>query len=383
MRKRFGIALGVAAATMLALGAQSAAAGTINVTSTNDSGPGSLRTAINWANQNPGPDRIVIEATGTIQLQDPLPRLLTAMAIQGPGSTRLSLRGQADGAVSAALRVEDSRVHIEGISIDHGRTGISIYGGAVAIVRSRVSDNNWGILNGGGATLSVIESSLVDNRYEGIKAAGATVEVRRSTVRGSGVGITTLSLAPSSLKVSQSTLIGNREGITSGFGPALIDRSTLSGNRRWAVRNYELGSVAITQSTLSGNASDGRAAIIDSGDPTSTTLKSTIVANSPGGTNCAAPVISKGHNLADDGSCGLTAQGDKLNTEPLLKPLDFYGGPTKTFALPAASPAIDAGLADTTQTDQRGLPRIADYPGVPKAAGGDNSDIGAFELQAP
>jgi hypothetical protein len=40
-------------------------------------------------------------------------------------------------------------------------------------------------------------------------------------------------------------------------------------------------------------------------------------------------------------------------------------------------------LAGTTQTDQRGLPRIVDYPGVPKAVGGDNSDIGAFELQVP
>jgi hypothetical protein len=94
-------------------------------------------------------------------------------------------------------------------------------------------------------------------------------------------------------------------------------------------------------------------------------------------------VISKGRNLADDGTCNLTAQGDKPNTEPLLRPLANYGGPTKTFALPKTSPAIDAGLADTTQTDQRGLPRKVDYPGVPKAVGGDNSDIGAFELQSP
>ena len=31
----------------------------------------------------------------------------------------------------------------------------------------------------------------------------------------------------------------------------------------------------------------------------------------------------------------------------------------------------------------RGLPRRVDYPGVPTARGSDNSDIGAFELQAP
>ena len=54
-----------------------------------------------------------------------------------------------------------------------------------------------------------------------------------------------------------------------------------------------------------------------------------------------------------------------------------------THAPRKTSPAVDAGLADTTATDQRGLPRIIDYPGVPKALGGDNSDIGAFELQSP
>jgi hypothetical protein len=95
-------------------------------------------------------------------------------------------------------------------------------------------------------------------------------------------------------------------------------------------------------------------------------------------------VISKGHNLADDRTCKLTAQGDKPHRDPLLRPLNDYGGPTQTFALQPASPAIDAGLAGTTtQSDQRGLPRKVNYPGVSKAVGGDNSDIGAFELQSP
>jgi len=68
----------------------------------------------------------------------------------------------------------------------------------------------------------------------------------------------------------------------------------------------------------------------------------------------------------------------------VLRPLGSYGGPTKTFALSTASPAVDAGrVAGTAATDQRGRPRKVDYPGVPTAAGGDNSDIGAFELQSP
>ena len=48
--------------------------------------------------------------------------------------------------------------------------------------------------------------------------------------------------------------------------------------------------------------------------------------------------LPNGHNLADDSSCGLTAQGDQPDTEPLLRPLDNYGGPTKTFALRTVKP---------------------------------------------
>src|SRR5439155_83380 len=44
---------------------------------------------------------------------------------------------------------------------------------------------------------------------------------------------------------------------------------------------------------------------------------------------------------------------------------------------------IDHGKNFTTSvTDQRGLTRTIDYPGVASAAGGDGTDIGAFEVQA-
>ena len=138
------------------------------------------------------------------------------------------------------------------------------------------------------------------------------------------------------------------------------------------------------RSTLSGNSSTaaaGGGGIFNSYG--STSLQSMIVANSPSGGNCAGVMTSEGHNLADDNSCGLTAQGDQPGPEPLLRPLDGYGGPTRTFALPPSSPAVDAGFAGQVTADQRGRPRIVNYPGVPKAVGGDNSDIGAFELQRP
>jgi hypothetical protein len=68
--------------------------------------------------------------------------------------------------------------------------------------------------------------------------------------------------------------------------------------------------------------------------------------------------------------------------DPGLLPLASNGGPTQTHALALASPAIDKGKRNGfgPAKDQRGSPRPVDYPFKPNAAGGDGSDIGAFEL---
>jgi hypothetical protein len=47
------------------------------------------------------------------------------------------------------------------------------------------------------------------------------------------------------------------------------------------------------------------------------------------------------------------------------------------------SPAIDKGSNIGSTTDQRGLARPFDDPGNPNAAGGNDTDIGAFEVQTP
>src|SRR3989442_4403300 len=99
--------------------------------------------------------------------------------------------------------------------------------------------------------------------------------------------------------------------------------------------------------------------------------------------------MSDGYTLSsDDGGGLLTATGAQINTDPMLGPLQDNGGPTFTHALLAGSPAIDQGKRDTipalaSNTDQRGFPRPVDFPAIANAAGGDGSDIGAFEVQNP
>ena len=76
-----------------------------------------------------------------------------------------------------------------------------------------------------------------------------------------------------------------------------------------------------------------------------------------------------------------TSSGSPLTSDPLLDALADNGGPSQTMAPAADSPVIDAGSAFGLTTDQRGLPRPADFTALPNAD--DGSDIGAVELQVP
>lgn len=131
--------------------------------------------------------------------------------------------------------------------------------------------------------------------------------------------------------------------------------------------------------------------------PASVTLENTIVAgntaaNGTGdvsgaptaGPNVDGSVTSNGHNLLGVATeaVGFVGTGDKTGANPMLAALADNGGPTRTMALSAGSPAIDAGVAAGASFDQRGLPRTFDDPGVVNAATSDGTDIGAFESQS-
>lgn len=77
------------------------------------------------------------------------------------------------------------------------------------------------------------------------------------------------------------------------------------------------------------------------------------------------------------GTCNITVAGtgNVVGVDPVLGPLAFNGGPTRTQALLSGSPAIDAGSNPLNRTtDQRG-------PGFPRTNGG-KTDAGAYEAAA-
>ena len=72
-----------------------------------------------------------------------------------------------------------------------------------------------------------------------------------------------------------------------------------------------------------------------------------------------------------------------LPLHPQLRPLAQNGGGLPTHATTLTSPATDAGFSFGLTTDERNAPRPYDFSSIPNAAGGDGSDIGAFELGRP
>jgi hypothetical protein len=417
MGKRLAITIAAGAAGLLALAA-TASADPINVTNTDDSGTGSLRAAIDQANQLPGFDRIVIDATGAIRPQAALPDLTTNLAIKGPGRDALSVHGCTSGASDCIHRVcfgvfeplcFDVRLPTFAIATGADVTlrDISVAGpdGCTGPVFCLENVDNSGTLS-----LEHTRVYRMGNLLGGgsVQNNGGTLTVSRSLVRGTS-GIDN---SGGSLTVEQSTFEanggcnGSQGGVLyNGGGTMVVSRSTLSGNGCNAIANAG-GTTTVRLTTVSNSANSGianragtvavlQSTVVDNSvgiaGGASTTFKSTILDNNQ--VDCGGVVTSRGYNISNgnegsnpqESDCQLTATGDQQFTDPMLgKSLDDNGGPTQTFRLQKTSPAVDAGFAGTTtSTDQRGLPRKVDYPGVPHTVGGNNADVGAFELQAP
>jgi len=303
---------------------------------------------------------------------------------------------------------------------------------------STVSNNTGGGVSNdlfGGTPTATINNSVISGNtvnggiYNNALNATATLTVNNSTVSGNsstnlGGGVYNFSgsfMSRAIATINNSTISGNSSGGGGGgigtgafFGNAIttltISNSTISGNSDTSTFGgggiYHIsngsGSTArltIINATITGNnaGSSGTGGGILVADPPGTvnslTLRSTIVGRNFRSLGTSVSDISgtvdpaSSFNLIGDNT-GLTgvsngSNGNQVGTSlapinPGLGPLASNGGTTFTHALLVGSPAIDAGNSSLT-TDQRGQPRPIDDQTVANAAGGDASDIGAYE----
>jgi hypothetical protein len=357
------------------------------------------------------------------------------LTIQGPGANVVSISGNN---VSRVIEVANNTVSISGLTIQNGvytnndNHGETLYGGGVlnagqltlrgcSLIQNSVSGvtnvNNGGVGGSaqGGAIYNLGGLALDGCAFAGNSATGAHGSaysagglIGPGGYGGKGQGGGVYNTASGTLTIVNSTFASNN--VTGGAGGSGSGTAiNAGGGNANGGAVYNLGTLTVLSTTVSGNTGTGGIGAgfgvtrgphgsgnggLSAGGG-SFSVSNTIVAGNSGNTapDAEGTFSSGGFNLIGiaDQSVGFSSSNtppDQAGTagspvNPLLGPFQNNGGRTATMALLFGSPAIDQGKSFGLTTDQRGEPRPFDWPLVANAAGGDGSDIGAFERGRP
>ncbi len=273
--------LGVSA---FVVGAPVAHAATFVVSNTDDSGEGSLRQAIDDANDNAGADAITFDVTGTISLDSQLIVTGGAITLNGPGQDQLTIDGQVSKAkgifVVGGTRqfwVQSSgALLLRDLTLANGGTLAS--GGAVAnegaLTATRVTFSGNAANGVGGAIQSPAGSDLTLQDCEfthnssvggaAITADGADVDltITDSTFddNGGAGGALFYSGANGTIAGSHFKLGGIQNTGTLSILGTDFKSDTIAGDRLPAVLNS--GTLLIEDSLFSGLSNDGNGGAI-------------------------------------------------------------------------------------------------------------------------
>jgi hypothetical protein len=230
---------------------------TITVTSTADSGPGSLPAAIASAANG---DTINFSLTypATIVVSTPL-TLGPSVTIAGPGASNLAISG--GDSVAVLIVNAGATVAISGVTIEHGS---SLLGG--------------GIFNDGTLTLTdcLISNNTVGNQLGGGIFNAGTLTLTTSTVSGNAAVVSgeigegggiynylgTVTLINSAVSGNTAgTQSGDGGGIFNSLGTLSLTNSTVSANTASAVGGIDIegGTLSVVDSTVSNNVDYGLA----------------------------------------------------------------------------------------------------------------------------
>jgi hypothetical protein len=303
-------------------------------------------------------------------------------------------------------------LNITGSSISNNSNGgINVYNAANLTMSGSTVDGNTSTNHGAGLYLATTSSSISSSTFTNNSSTGSNTNgggiyfytgdltIENSTFSGNlltgsssfGGGITISSSAE--LTLNGSTINGNAANIGAGLyslGTLNITNCTLSGNTATTTGgglSSSQGTTTLTNVTITANQALSAAGVTGSSSATLNLRNSLIAANTSTNTSdgdCGGPLTSLGYNLIGAYTCsGMTngVNGDMFGTyasplNPRLDMLDNNGGSTLTHALLQGSPAINAGDPNNSNcptTDQRGSSRPI-Y---------SRCDIGAYEYTGP
>lgn len=400
-----------------------APAATWPVANCDDDGPGSLRAAVAGATSGDTIDLSTLTCSTITLGTGAIAIAMDSLALEGPGQGLLTIDGsQLDRVL---VHPYGGTLHVRGLTLRNGRITAENFditgGGCIAsagyllVEDSTVRDCSSAAIGsyGGGIyaySLALRNSTLASNHALGIHVDAGTAAfgggafvyqmlVEDSTVSGNradhdiapwrssydiGGGIVSVRGGLVSGSSIDTNFADGRGGGIATFTSMSVSNSTFSGNVAAAGAGGALfirrpSIFDIGNSTISANiATDGGGGIWV-GAPSSY-LRSTIVHGNVGGSgamdieNPFGMTIAGNANLVGDAGTLVILPADTISLDPLLGPLQFNGGITRTHALGTGSPAVDAGSNDSNlASDQRGsqFPRVR----------GTRADIGAFEFQ--
>lgn len=345
----------------------------------------SLRAAIEEANALPGEDIIYLEA-GNYQID--LEGIGEDLALTGDLDITNSLQIIGEGADITVIDADghDRVFDIFGSNTQVTFSGITVANGYLPLGPVQGNEGGGGIKNR--AVLSLNQVTVANNTVMGAafdNVGGGLLNtgictISESTLHGNhaleGGGI--YNDAAGSLRMQASTVHNNFShggGGLSNYGTGSLTNTTLSDNQVSLDSPHpggglnNLNALELTHCTIAGNAAPAGGGI---GNQGTLTMVNTLVADNLN-SNCQLTlnILSSGHNLDSDGTCGLTTSPTDLsNIDPKLDPLRENGRSTLTHALGPTSPAIDAGTTlPNIKVDQRSVTRPQ----------GNGADIGAYE----
>ncbi|MBL9116560.1 MAG: hypothetical protein JNJ83_16255 [Verrucomicrobiaceae bacterium] len=306
----------------------------IQVTTTADDGPGSLRQAFRTAAAVSGPDTIhfspklngqTITFGSEIQVNDTggvvvdASSLPMGLTLDGAGYSRLFYVANPVG-TPFTLR------------------GLTLTGG-----------NGTGVSSGSGGAIRHLSGTL---NLERCTLFGNSVQ---NATGGAIYNASTAVLTQCTLSGNSAPGVGVAGGAIANAGNLTLTHCTLASNSTDGSGGgiFNFGSVSLNRSIVSGNTA---AAFSASGDLFNTAPSG--VLNVEG--TSFSPLLQNNGTLNGSGTIS--------TSDPQLAPLADNGGPTMTHALLPNSPARDAGTGSTFTKDQRGVSII------------DTPDVGAFEV---
>lgn len=328
------------------------AAGVITVSSTADSGPGTIRAAL--ASSKAG-DLIAVPK-GDYQVTSGDLLVSKGVTIQGAGARATILHGDSDNRVFDVESATAVTIRALTVTGGHDAEGGGILSNSPLTLSSiRVTDNH-ATANAGGirsAKALTVGASLIDHNVAGDSGGGlrvsssVTVDITNSTIAengasGDGGGLVVTNAGPTTITLTHDTVVNNSAAGEGG-----------------AFRNGTGNTIKYRNTIFSGNSAGSAPAgptCREAGGATNTSL---------GGNRSSGDVTG----------CNLTATNDVNGAALELGPLQNNGGPTDTYQLGTGSQALNADPNDSNcpSSDQRGVPRPE----------GSACDAGALERSTP